>query len=205
MAEGADPEWLLWCKRLKLEHAKFEHQITNLTQTTSQIETSVANENALTASKIEQIEAESKTFKDRIAGLEKNLHQHNESNSDNSSLFDKLRAENKLLTEQILQLEQEARDQDQINIVNSQEKATLEQQFKTLKLDFSSVTNAVGNMQKTVRMEREGQKNDLEDMQARVEALVASALQRDDSSAHKDPRGSAGGLSPSKLLMLLVT
>lgn len=202
MAEREDPEWLLWCKRLKLEHGKFEHQISSLTQETPRIENLVANLTDLTSNKIKHFQTECKIFKNRIAGLEKDLHQQNRSNPDNSALFHQLGEDNNILKDRIQRLENDATAQDQLNIVSSQAKATLEQQHKILKMECNSLTNAVDIMQKTMRLERQGMKKDLEEMKAQVEALAAGASQRNDSPAHKISEAIAGGFPASKLLLL---
>lgn len=202
MAEREDPEWLLWCKRLKLEHGKFEHQISTLTQDGPRIESLVTNLTDLTSSKIKHFHTECKTFKNRIAGLEKDLRQQNRSNPDSSPLLNELREENDKLEDRVLKLEQDAERQDQLNNVSSQAKATLEQQHKILKMEFNSVTNAVGIMQKTMRLERQGMKNELEEMKAQVEALVDGASQRDSGSAHEVSEDIAGGFPASDLPLL---
>ena len=201
MAEGEDPEWLLWCMRLKLEHTKLFHQISTLTEAIARLE-NLAAEIADSIADNDHVQAGNNILKDRIASLEEDAKLHNQISPANSQVIDELQAENEALKDRILLLEQDANQQDQINAVNSQAKSTLEQKFNILKMEYIRVTDAVGTMQKTAQVEREGQKRELEDMKAQMEAFMAGASQKKKSPAREDSNPLAGLFPSSKTPVL---
>lgn len=191
MARGEDPEWLVWCMRLKLEHTKIFQQLSTLAEANSR--------NGVLAAKLadsiaghDQLHVESNVLKDRIAGLEKDVKEHYKINSGNSQVIDDLQTENEALRDRILRLEQDANQQDQINAVSSQAKATLEQKFEILKMEYISVTDAVGTMQETARVERQGQRRELEEMKAQMEVYMAGASQKNHGPAREESIPFAG-------------
>lgn len=197
MAQGEDPEWLLWCMRLKLEHTKIFNQLATLTEADLRIEI-LAAKVADSIAGNDQIQAENTILKDRIASLEQDAKCHYQTNPPDSQVIDKLQAETEALEDRVLRLEQEANQQDQINALSSQSKATLEQKFEILKMEYISVTDAVGTMQKTARVERQGQRRELKEMKANMEVFMAGISQRNNDPTREDPNPLTGLFPASK-------
>ncbi len=201
MTQGEDPEWLIWCMRLKLEHTKIFHQLSTLTEANSRIEI-LAAKVADSVAGNKQVQAENNIHKDRIASLEEHPKQHHQTSPPNIQVTDELQTENEALKDRILRLEQDANQQDQINAVSSQAKATLEQKFEILKMEYTSVTDAVETMQKTARVERQGQRRELKEMKAQMEAFLAGTSQRNSHPAREDSNHLTGLFPGNKSPML---
>lgn len=160
-----------------MEHTEIFDQLSSLTQAISQTEGLVSKVTKLTTSN-ECLQAQNDSLKDRIIDLDKGTKEHDDFKISTLQAHEHFQAENDVLKDRMLLLEQDANQQDQINAVSSQAKAALEGKIETLKREFISVTDAVRTMLSTVRMERQMQKNELQDLRARMDALVGSRPQR---------------------------